>query len=98
MLIDFRAAKQNYLERHSRSRAPYTPGYAAYEQVSSMDEIGPWTDMYALGALMWRMVAGGYPGNSRLALSDDAGDADAAEDWSTTFVSDAGVVRPSPSS
>ena len=35
VLIDFGAAKQNYLARHSRSQAPYTPGYAAYEQVSS---------------------------------------------------------------
>ena len=41
VLIDFGAAKQNYLARHSRSRAPYTPGYAAYEQVSSEGDIGP---------------------------------------------------------
>ena len=40
VLIDFGAAKQNYLSRHSRSQAPYTPGYAAYEQVSSEGEIG----------------------------------------------------------
>ena len=66
VLIDFGAAKQNYLARHSRSRAPYTPGYAAYEQVSSMGEIGPWTDLYSLGAVMWRMVAGGCPDDSRL--------------------------------
>ena len=81
VLIDFGAAKQNYLARHSRSQAPYTPGYAAYEQVSSMGEVGPWTDMYALGALMWRMVAGGSPGDSRLLVSDDAG---ADRVWSPT--------------
>ncbi len=73
VLIDFGAAKQNYLARHSRSQAPYTPGYAAYEQVSSMGEIGPWTDLYSLGALMWRMVAGGCPGDSRLLASDRGG-------------------------
>ena len=70
VLIDFGAAKQNYLARHSRSRAPYTPGYAAYEQVSSMGEIGPWTDVYALGALMWRVVAGGCPDDARLQAPD----------------------------
>ena len=72
VLIDFGAAKQNYLEQHSRSRAPYTPGYAAYEQVSSMGEVGPWTDLYALGTLMWRMVAGGCPGDSRLSVADES--------------------------
>ncbi len=71
-LIDFGAAKQNYLERHSRSQAPYTPGYAAYEQVSSMGEIGPWTDIYSLGAVMWRMVAGGCPGDSRLLMPNES--------------------------
>ena len=70
VLIDFGAAKQNYLARHSRSRAPYTPGYAAYEQVSSMGELGPWTDLYSLGAVMWRMVAGGCPDDSRLLVPD----------------------------
>lgn len=79
VLIDFGAAKQNYLERHSRSQAPYTPGYAAWEQISSEGEIGPWTDIYAIGALMWRMVAGGCPGDSHILLSDGAEGADA---WS----------------
>ena len=61
MLLDFGAAKQDYLGRHSRSGAPYTPGYAALEQTSSMHGMGPWTDIYALGATMWRMAAGGNP-------------------------------------
>ena len=73
VLIDFGAAKQNYLEQHSRSRAPYTPGYAAYEQISSEGDIGPWTDIYAIGALMWRMVAGGCPDDPRLLITDEAG-------------------------
>ena len=81
VLIDFGAAKQNYLSRHSRSQAPYTPGYAAYEQVSSMGEIGPWTDIYALGALMWRMVAGGCTGDARLHM---AGDSMGGTVWSPT--------------
>ena len=81
VLIDFGAAKQNYLSRHSRSQAPYTPGYAAYEQVSSEGEIGPWTDIYAVGALMWRMVAGGCPDDERLFVPDET---DGAGVWSPT--------------
>ncbi len=83
VLIDFGAAKQNYLTRHSQSRAPYTPGYAAYEQVSSEGDIGPWTDVYAVGALMWRMVAGGCLADHRLHLPDGADNAHGAE-WCPT--------------
>ena len=84
VLIDFGAAKQNYLARHSRSQAPYTPGYAAYEQVSSEGEIGPWTDMYAVGALMWRIVAGGRAGDGRLIVSDGADEIASTGTWGPT--------------
>ena len=84
VLIDFGAAKQNYLARHSRSKAPYTPGYAAYEQVSSEGDIGPWTDMYAVGALMWRMVAGGCAGDERLLVPSGSDETDGAGVWSPT--------------
>ena len=57
VLIDFGAAKQGVADR-SKSLAPYTEGYAALEQVGD-GKLGPWTDVYALGAVMWRMVAGG---------------------------------------
>ena len=73
MLLDFGAAKLDYLATHSRSGAPYTPGYAPLEQTSSIGEMGPWTDIYALGATMWRMVAGGS-GDSRLNAPEDSVD------------------------
>ena len=57
VLIDFGAAKQALAE-HSRSLAPYTEGYAALEQVAD-GRLGPWTDLYGYGAVLWRMVAGG---------------------------------------
>ena len=73
MLLDFGAAKLDYLATHSRSGAPFTPGYAPLEQTSSIGEMGPWTDIYALGATMWRMVAGGS-GDSRLNAPEDSVD------------------------
>ena len=57
VLIDFGAAKQA-TARFSKSQAPYTEGYAALEQVADAGTLGPWTDMYGLGAVMWRIVAG----------------------------------------
>ena len=57
VLIDFGAAKQNFAQ-HTKSLAPFTEGYAAIEQVGE-GKLGPWTDLYAIGAVMWRMVAGG---------------------------------------
>ena len=59
ILIDFGAAKHE-ISKHTKSFAPYTDGYAALEQVGE-GEIGPWTDIYGLGAVMWRIVAGGNP-------------------------------------
>jgi len=59
VLIDFGAAKHE-ISRHTKSFAPYSDGYAAMEQIGE-GEIGPWTDVYGVGAVMWRMVAGGNP-------------------------------------
>ena len=59
VLIDFGAAKQVAAER-SKSLAPFTEGYAALEQVGE-GKLGPWTDLYAAGAVMWRIAAGGNP-------------------------------------
>ena len=59
VLIDFGAAKHS-VALHTKSYAPFTPGYAALEQLAD-GALGPWTDIYGIGAIMWRMVAGGDP-------------------------------------
>ena len=58
VLIDFGTAKQ-LVAKQTKSMAPFTEGYAALEQVADAGELGPWTDLYGVGAVMWRMVAGG---------------------------------------
>ena len=61
VLLDFGAAKEDF-SKHSKSRlAPHTPGYAAPEQVEDAGDLGPWTDVYAVGALMWRVASGTVP-------------------------------------
>ncbi len=59
VLIDFGAAKQT-VTLQTKSLAPYTEGYAAIEQVGDGD-LGTWTDLYGIGAVLWRIVAGGEP-------------------------------------
>lgn len=59
VLIDFGAAKRT-VALQTKSLAPYTEGYAAIEQVGE-GNLGTWTDLYGVGAVMWRVVAGGKP-------------------------------------
>ena len=60
VLIDFGAAKEDFV-RYTKSSAPHTQGYAAIEQMEADGKLGPWTDLYGLGAVLWRIVAGGNP-------------------------------------
>lgn len=60
VLIDFGTAKQGFSE-HSKSVWAYTQGYAPMEQIEKDGKLGPWTDIYAVGAVMWRIVSGENP-------------------------------------
>lgn len=60
-LIDFGASKQLSVSNNnsslSMSQMPFTRGYAPIEQTSQrVDSIGPWTDFYALGATLYKLL------------------------------------------
>lgn len=59
VLLDFGAARHTSEERTAENNF-VTPGYGPIEQYV-MGEQGPWTDIYALGATMYWMVAGKKP-------------------------------------
>ncbi len=60
-LIDFGASKQLGANGTLTTNAPtafaQTPGYAPREQMEqNLDKIGPWTDIYALGATLYNLL------------------------------------------
>lgn len=61
VLLDFGSARQT-LTRDSPKLSPmYTPGFAPPEQYQSMDLLGPWSDIYSVGASIFSCFAGVAP-------------------------------------
>lgn len=64
VLIDFGASKQLGLSSgdSTSTSMTYTKGYAPSEQVDqNLDRIGPWTDLFALGATLYNLLSGNVP-------------------------------------
>jgi serine/threonine protein kinase len=61
VLLDFGAARQALTEDAPKLRPMYTAGYAATEQYSHQEQMGPWTDIYAVGATMYTCIGGVHP-------------------------------------
>lgn len=61
VLIDFGAAKSLLGDYSQSISLVLKPGYSPLEQYSGNGAVGPWTDIYACGALLYLMLSGSLP-------------------------------------
>ncbi|MBZ0094681.1 MAG: serine/threonine protein kinase [Sulfuricella sp.] len=72
LLLDFGAARQTLTQEKSSLTPMYTPGYAAPEQYGhDRDALGPWTDIYGVGASMFTCLSGFAPQAANMRLEQD---------------------------
>jgi serine/threonine protein kinase len=61
LLIDFGAARQTLGEEASKLPPTLTPGFASPEQHTRREALGPWSDVYCVGATLYACVTGVPP-------------------------------------
>lgn len=71
VLLDFGAARANIGGSHGMT-AVLTPGFAPLEQYAVDGRQGPWTDLYAMAGVLFRVVTGRNPPDAVSRLQNDA--------------------------
>ncbi|NMM36010.1 MAG: serine/threonine protein kinase [Glaciimonas sp.] len=61
ILLDFGAARQTFRTDLVKLYPMYTPGFAPPELYVKSGNLGPWTDIYSIGAAMFACMAGAPP-------------------------------------
>ena len=75
MLLDFGAARQTLTQDAPKLFPMYTPGFAAPELYKKNQQLGPWTDIYGLGASMYACMVGAPPQAADQRMKQDKVDA-----------------------
>jgi serine/threonine protein kinase len=89
-LIDFGAAKQQISDEQSSLTVILKHDYAPLEQFSQKGNVGPWTDIYSLGASLYKILTGVTPKESiQRIMHDDIVDARKLRPDIPEYVSDA---------
>ena len=71
LLIDFGAARQTLSEQGTKLPPTFTPGFASPEQHVRREQLGPWSDIYSVGATMYACFAAAAPQPANLRLEKD---------------------------
>ena len=71
LLLDFGAARQTLTRDSPQLNPMYTPGFAPPEQYQSLELLGPWSDIYSVGASIFSCLAGVAPQPADARLYED---------------------------
>ena len=72
VLLDFGAARQAIGTQSRSITSIITPGYAPIEQYERSGHQGPWTDIYALGAVCYQALTGEVPNDATERMRRDS--------------------------
>ncbi|MDP3088465.1 MAG: serine/threonine-protein kinase [Methylotenera sp.] len=71
VLLDFGSARQALNENLAKSSPSYTPGFASPEQYYDRKLLGPWSDIYSIGATMYSCLTRTSPMAANLRIKND---------------------------
>ncbi len=71
VLLDFGSARQALSENLAKFSPSYTPGFASPEQYYDRKLLGPWSDIYSIGATMYSCLTRTSPLAANLRIKND---------------------------
>jgi serine/threonine protein kinase len=71
VLLDFGSARQTLTENQANTPLSYTPGFAPPEQYNDRKNLGPWSDIYSVGASIYACLYRKTPQASNLRQIND---------------------------
>ncbi len=71
VLLDFGSARQALSENLAKTSPSYTPGFASPEQYYDRKLLGPWSDIYSIGATMYSCITRTSPAAANQRIKND---------------------------
>jgi len=71
VLLDFGSSRQALSEKQAKISPSYTPGFAPPEQYYDRTLLGPWSDIYSIGATMYSCLTRTSPLAANLRIKND---------------------------